>query len=295
LTADVEQYLAASYAHNTREAYRCDLQHFLEWGGRVPATPQLVAQYLAAHAGRLANSTLARRLVALNLAHRSRGLKSPTDHSLVRDTLRGIRRRHRAAQRQVAPLLKAQLLTIARRLRGLAGARDKALLLVGFAGAFRRSELVALEVTDLHFVPQGVVIGLRQSKTDQEGQGRTVAIPHARGPVCPVKALERWLKLSGIVAGKLFRAVDRHGNVGARGLSPHTVSRIVKARVAEIGLDPSRYAGHSLRAGLVTSAAQAGVSTWKIRQQTGHKSDTMVTRYIRDERLFVDNAAGSVL
>jgi integrase len=193
-------------------------------------------------------------------------------------------------------LLKAQLLTIARRLRGLAGARDKALLLVGFAGAFRRSELVALEVTDLHFVPpQGVVIELRQSKTDQEGKGRCVAIPRAKGPVCPVKALERWLKLSGIVTGKLFRAVDRHGNVAARGLSPHTVSRMVKARVAEIGLDPAQYAGHSLRAGLVTSAAQAGVSTWKIRQQTGHKSDAMVSRYVRDERLFVDNAAARLL
>ena len=167
--------------------------------------------------------------------------------------------------------------------------------MVGFAGAFRRSELVALEVTDLHFVAQGVVIELRHSKTDQEGKGRSVAIPRARGRVCPVKALERWLKLSGIVAGKLFRAVDRHGNVSPRGLSPHTVSRTVKARVAEIGLDPARYAGHSLRAGLVTSAAQAGVSTWKIRQQTGHKSDTMVSRYVRDERLFADNAVGSVL
>jgi integrase len=176
----------ASYADNTRLAYGYDLQHFLDWGGKVPATPEMLAQYLAAYAGILANSTLARRLVAVNLEHRGRGLQSPTVHALVTGTLRGIRRTHRQPQRRVAPLLKEQLLAIIGRLTGVSEARDKALLLVGFAGAFRRSELVALEVVDLRFRSEGMLIHVRHSKTDQEGEGRTVAVPFGKGSVCPV-------------------------------------------------------------------------------------------------------------
>jgi integrase len=285
----------ASYADNTRVAYSYDLQHFLEWGGKVPTTPEMLAKYLAAYAGILANSTLARRLVAINLEHRVRGLKAPTEHALVTSTLRGIRRTFRQPQRRVAPLLKEQLLAIIGRLTGVSGARDEALLLVGFAGAFRRSELVALEVADLRFTSEGVLIHVRYSKTDQEGEGRTVAIPFARGSVCAVRALQRWLEVGGITTGKVFRGVDRHGNVAARGLDPHSVARIVKIHVAQIGLDPDLFSGHSLRAGLVTSAAKAGVSAWKIRQQTGHKTDAMVDRYIRDERLFAGNGVEAVL
>lgn len=166
---------------------------------------------------------------------------------------------------------------------------------MGFAGAFRRSELVALEVADLRFTSEGVLIHVRYSKTDQEGEGRTVAIPFARGSVCAVRALQRWLEVGGITTGRVFRGVDRHGNVAARGLDPHSVARIVKIHVAQIGLDPDLFSGHSLRAGLVTSAAKAGVSAWKIRQQTGHKTDAMVDRYIRDERLFAGNAVEAVL
>jgi len=292
---EVPRYLMASYADNTRVAYSYDLQHFLEWGGKVPATPEMLAQYLAAYAGILANSTLARRLVAINLEHRVRGLKTPTEHPLVTATLKGIRRTFRQPQRRVAPLLKEQLLAIIGRLTGVSAARDEALLLVGFAGAFRRSELVALEVADLRFTPEGMLIHVRHSKTDQEGEGRTVAIPFAKGSVCAVRALHRWLEVGGITTGKVFRGVDRHGNVAAQGLDPHSVARIVKIRVAEIGLHPGLFSGHSLRAGLVTSAAKAGVSAWKIRQQTGHKTVAMLDRYIRDERLFAGNAVGGLL
>jgi integrase len=180
-------------------------------------------------------------------------------------------------------------------LRGVIGVRDAAILLVGFAGAFRRSEIVNLEFGDLAFVQQGVVIHLRYSKTDQEGKGRKVAIPYAKGSVCAVRALQRWLRVSSVKEGKVFRAVNRHGSISRTGLRANVVGRIVKKRVAQIGLDPSQYAGHSLRAGLVTSAAKAGVSSWKIRQQTGHKSDAMLNRYIRDDQIFLGNAAASVL
>lgn len=295
LSAQVGQYLNASYADSTREAYRSDLEHFLKWGGRIPSSARQVAEYLAAYGGKLANSTLSRRLVAINLAHRVKRLVSPTADQLVRATLKGIVRKHRKPQRQMAPLLKANVLRMVKGLRGVLGVRDAALLLVGFAGAFRRSEIVNLEVGDLAFVDQGVVIHLRYSKTDQEGKGRKVAIPYAKGSVCAVRALERWLRVSGIETSKVFRSVNRHGSISEAGMQASVVGRIVKRRAAQIGLDPSQYAGHSLRAGLVTSAAKAGVSSWKIRQQTGHKSDAMLNRYIRDDQIFLGNAAASVL
>lgn len=291
----VMKYLSASYADSTRDAYRSDVDHFIKWGGHLPSTARQVAEYLAAHGGKLANSTLARRLVAINLAHRALRKMSPTTDQLVRATLKGIFRKHRSIQRQVAPLLKDQIVRMVRGLRGVIGVRDSALLLVGFAGAFRRSELVRIEVSDLDFVKQGVVIKLRYSKTDQEGKGRNVAIPYAKGAVCPVLALHRWIRVSGIQEGKVFRAVNRHGTISMVGMRPNIVGRVVKQRAAAVGLDPSQYAGHSLRAGLVTSAAKAGVSSWKIRQQTGHKSDAMVNRYIRDDQMFVDNAAARIL
>jgi integrase len=173
--------------------------------------------------------------------------------------------------------------------------RDRALLLVGFAGGFRRSEFVAINCTDIESVRQGVVIHVRRSKTDQEGVGRKIGIPHGRTRWCPVAALNDWLERAGIEDGPVFRPVDRHGRVQGQRLSGEAVSLVVKERVAAIGLEPNEFSGHSLRAGLATSAAAAGVSSWKIRQQTGHASDAMLARYIRDGELFVDNAVAVLL
>ena len=147
----------------------------------------------------------------------------------------------------------------------------------------------------MEHVPEGIIITLRRTKTDQEGKGRRVGIPYARGPVCPVRALDGWIGASGIKEGALFRSVDRHGNVGNRALSGEAIALIVKEHAAAVGLDATRYAGHSLRAGLATSAAYSGVASWKIRDQTGHTSDAMLGRYIRETGLFIDNAAGAVL
>ena len=182
-----------------------------------------------------------------------------------------------------------------RGLSGLKGIRDRALLLLGFAGAFRRSELVGLNVADLEFVDQGLIVHLRRSKTDQEGVGRKVAIPYARGSACPVKAAKDWLTAAGISEGPLFRPVTRHGHMAEERLSGHAVAKIVKARAAAVGLNAKGYSGHSLRAGLITSAAMLGVSIWKIKAQSGHRTDAMVARYVRDADLFVNNAAGAVL
>ncbi len=295
LSLEVSSYLRASLSDNSRKAYRSDLNHFISWGGTVPASPEMVAAYLAAHAGQHAVATLARRLVSISKAHAARGLPSPIGAELVRATLRGIRRTHGSIQRQVAPAVREDLLLMVAGLSGIKGLRDKALLLIGFAGAFRRSELVSLTLADIEKAQQGLIIQLRFSKTDQAGEGRKVAIPFARGSVCPVLALQQWITAAGITEGSIFRGVNRHGVIADTALTPQAVALIIKERAQATGLDSANYAGHSLRAGLVTSAAQLGVSSWKIRAQTGHKSDAMLVRYIRDANIFVDNAAGAVL
>ena len=170
----------------------------------------------------------------------------------------------------------------------------RALLLVGFAGGFRRAELVAIDRSDIEQVRQGLIVHIGRSKTDQEGVGRKVCIPYGHTCWCPVTALDAWLARSGIEDGPVFRRVDRHGNVLER-LCSEAVSFIIKERVAAVGFDPDGYSGHSLRAGLATSASAAGVPSSKIRQQTGHASDTMLARYIHDGELFVDNVAAELV
>ena len=295
LNEAVSKYVHAALSDNTRKGYQSDLAHFVSWGGSIPSSPEFIAQYLVAHAELLTPATLSRRVVSISRAHTSQSLESPTKSELIKTTLRGIKRTVGTKQRQVEPVLKNNLLDMVVALNGIKGCRDRALLLLGFAGAFRRSELVSLQYSDINFVEQGLVVQLIKSKTDQEGEGRKIAIPYARGAVCPVLALKNWLLLSNITDGSIFRPVSRHGRIESTTLSTQSVAIIVKERISAIGLDASHFSGHSLRAGLVTSAAQAGVPSWKIRQQTGHKSDAMLNRYIRDARLFIDNAVEAIL
>lgn len=292
----VADYIRESLAENTRVAYLSDLAHFENWGGRIPATPETIAEYLAAHANVLSVATLNRRLAALAKVHRSRGFSNPTSVEVVKATLRGLKRIKGAAQRQATPLIKEDLFVVLEAMGlGLKDVRDRALLLLGFAGGFRRSELIGLNCDDVVLVRQGLQVTLRRSKTDQDGAGRKIGIPSGKGRWCPVAALEQWLAASGITEGPIFRPVDRHHQVGPKRLSSDAVSLVVRERVQATGIDPRRYSGHSLRAGLATSAARAGVSSWKIRQQTGHASDAMLSRYIRDGELFIGNAASALL
>lgn len=175
------------------------------------------------------------------------------------------------------------------------GVRDRALLLVGFAGALRRSELAGIRFEDLRFVAEGLVLRLPRSKTDQEGRGRDVGIPYGRSRACPVKALKAWLDLAAITEGPVFRSMTKAGEIGVAPITGGGVALILKNYVAAAGLDASKFSGHSLRSGLLTSAAKAGVSTWKLRQQSGHRSDAMLTKYVRDGEMFIGNAAGAVL
>jgi integrase len=289
------RYLQASLSEATKRAYRADVLAFLSRGGSIPATQVQVARYLAALAEELSPVTLQRRAVAIGKAHVVQGYADPTKDEHVRATLRGIRRLHGRPQRQAAPLLREDLLAVVDALPdSLMGVRDRALLLVGFAGGFRRSELVGLDVEDVAFVPDGLLVTLRRSKTDQEGTGRKVGIPYG-ARACPVKALRAWLDRAEVTAGPAFRSVSKGGQVGDQALTDQSVNLVLRKCAARVGLSCERLSGHSLRAGLVTSAAKAGVSSWKIRQQTGHRSDAMLQRYIRDADIFVENAAGALL
>ncbi len=293
---EVAALVEASIADNTRRAYRSDLDHFSAWGGTLPAEPALVASYLAMHAETLSVATLVRRIATISKAHEARGLPNPCRSEIVRATLRGVKRMRGIAQREAKPVLRDDLFRVLDFMgEGVKDARDRALLLIGFAGGFRRSELVGLSCDDIERVRQGLIVTLRRSKTDQEGSGRKIGIPFGRTRHCPVLALDGWLTVSGIEAGPIFRPVDRHGRIGAARLSGEGVSLVVKECATAAGIDPTGFSGHSLRAGFATSAVQAGVTTLKIRSQTGHASDTMLSRYVRDGELFVDNAAGALL
>jgi site-specific recombinase XerC len=205
----VEAYLEAGIAPATRRAYRADLGHFEAWGGTLPATDTQVTNYLADHATVLKVSTLTRRLAAISVAHEAKGHPNPAASPLVRATMRGIRREHGAAQHQAKPLLREALFAVlgamGDRLKDL---RDRALLLVGFAGGLRRSELVAINCTDLERIREGIVLTIRRSKTDQDGVGRKIGIPFGRTIHCPVRALENWLSAAQIEDGPVFRSVD---------------------------------------------------------------------------------------
>jgi integrase len=292
----VNDFVRDSLAPNTRKAYLSDLGEFERWGGSIPSSAETVASYLAARADTLAVASLVRHVASISKAHEARGLLNPTRSELVRATLRGIKRTRGCGQREAKPLLRDDLLlvldSIGERLKDL---RDRALLLIGFAGALRRSELVGLDVGDIEHVRQGIVLTLRRSKTDQDGQGRKIGIPYGRTRWCPVAAFDVWLAVSGITKGAIFRPVDRHGRVQRGRLSGEGVSLVLRERVGAAGLDPTRYSGHSLRAGLATSAAQAGVPTWRIRAQTRHTSEVMLARYIREGEIFIENAAGALL
>lgn len=295
-------YAGQARAANTVRAYRADWAHFTAWceaHGRpsLPAVPETVALYLAhlAATGYRA-STIGRRVTAISQAHQLAGLDSPTGAAIVRETHKGIRRSIGTRQVGKAPVMTADVRRMVNALPDtLHGIRDRALLLVGFAGAFRRSELVGLDLADVEDTTEGLIVTLRRSKTDQEGQGRRIGIPYGSTPTtCPVRALRAWIAAGTIAGGPLFRPINRHGQVAAARLSAQTVALVVKRAAAAAGLDPAKYSGHSLRAGLATAAAAAGVSERAIMDQTGHRSVTMVRRYIRDGSLWRENAAAAV-
>jgi integrase len=299
---------AAAYAVNakapaTQDAYRSDWADFVGWCRsrsypELPASPQTVAAYLAALADVAKATTVQRRLSAIRYAHLISGHPTPTTDPYVREVMDGIRRakgtRPRQAPAATLDPLRAMLATLP---DDLAGRRDRALLLVGFAGGFRRAALCALDRADVTFVSEGLDLLIRKDKTDQAGQGRELSISYGKHrDTCPVRALRDWLDAAGIRAGPIFRGVTKGGKtVRAGRLDPGSVARIIKRAAKRAGLpDADTFAGHSLRSGLATEAARAGATDNAIMEQTGHTDVRSVKRYIRRGRRFTDNVLNQI-
>jgi integrase len=304
LIQKAKTFVAAAKAPATLKAYRNDWRDFESWCRIhqiqvLPASPESVALYIADQASTLASGTIARRLTSITKAHQAAGFSdSPasTRHFVVGETLKCIRRTIGTAQHGKAPLLSADIRRIvAARREDLLGLRDAALVLVGFAGGFRRSVLAGVDACDLKFSADGVVVNVRKSKTDQEGAGREVGLPFGSSTeTCPVRALRQWLDRAGIREGPVFRSVGRYGHVSRRGLHSDSIGKLLKRAAGKAGLKVEELGGHSLRAGCVTQAAMNGVREFVIMRQTGHKTIATLRRYIRSGEIFRENAAAGL-
>jgi site-specific recombinase XerD len=297
--AEAETYVRRAKAENTVKAYRSDWARFARFcQGRevasLPAAPATVAAYAADGARRLKANTIERHLTAISQAHQLAGVPNPIEDKLVRTVMAGIRRVKGTAQHGKEPLSPELLRKMFRGAPdNLRARRDRALLLVGFAGAFRRSELVALRHEDVCFTDEGLVVTIPKSKTDPEGAGQTIGIPYGSHPEsCPVRALDAWLERSNITCGYLFTAIGRWGGeVTAKPICDHQLAKIIKRLAGQAGLPAGSFSGHSLRSGLATSAAEGGATERAIMEQTRHRSLKQVRKYIRRGNLFKDNAA----
>ena len=297
-------FAKASRSAATWRAYEADWKGFSHWCRAVdlvplPATSHTVALFIAAEAKRgRAPSTLGRRLAAIRLMHVGAQYPSPHDALEVDEVLRGIRRAWKRPPTHKAPAVDDKIMRMVDAVgpQTLKGLRDRALLLLGFAGAFRRSELVALDTDHLTAQVEGLSVRIASSKTDQEGVGQVVAIPRVvASPYCPVQALFDWLIAAEITSGAVFRHVHRGDPVARTRLSGQSVALIIKELAAKAGLDPSRYAGHSLRSGFLTSAARNRASIFKMADQSRHKSLDVLRAYVRNEQRFEDHAAEGLL
>jgi len=303
-------YASLARADATKRAYRHDWQSWQFWAERrhlvaLPAAPGAIAAYLADQADKGRSiSTIARALTSISVAHKLARAGEPTRDPIVRETWAGIcRAKGIAPLRQAAPLLPEDLVRICSVLPHTAiGARDRAILLFGFASALRRQEIGRINVGDLTDRPEGLRLIVRRSKTDQEGKGRIVGIPFGVSDLCPVAALRTWLEVAGIKSGAVFRRVldsrrrqaELFPDLGDR-LDGRAICLVVKKAAIAAGYDGSIYSGHSLRAGFCTAAAAAGATERAIARHTGHKSERVLRGYIREGGLFDDNACKGLL
>ncbi len=301
---DIFEYALKADALNTQRAYTFDWKHFLSWCAKrnnipLPCVSNELASYLkfCAQTLELKVSTIERRLYAISEAHQRNGYPSPTTEWVVRNTMRRLKREYGSPAHGKKPILVDDLkkMISACDTNKLSGLRDRAILLVGFSGAFRRGELVSLDVEDLSKTDEGIVILIRGGKTDQKHEGRKIGIPFGRDPLtCPVKALCEWLEASRIYSGSIFRPMNKFGRPRSDRLSGAAVAEIVKKYCVLIGKKSLNFSGHSLRAGFATSAAMAGASERSIQKQTGHASLIVLRRYIREAEIFRENAFRSL-
>lgn len=307
-----ERYAGQARASGTEKGYARDWADFSGWCHRcqlepLPATPETVACYLAACAEYLKPATIQRRLASIVVTHQRSGFAIDIRAMIVREVWQGIRRHHGIQQEGRRPLLTDDVRSMVAELpMDLAGKRDRALILLGFAGALRRSELVGLDVEDLQFSSEGISLRLQHGKTDRFAAGELQAIPRGQTEeTCPVAAVKAWLTSARLGEGPLFRPINRHSQVSPHRLTAQSVALVVKRAIVRAGLAAGlsqrdaeerarTYSGHSLRAGFATSAARAGAPEWAIMVQTKHRRRETVRRYIRLGSQFRDNPAAKL-
>jgi integrase len=292
----LRHYLQAATSDNTRKAYRSAIRQFEKWGGRLPTDRDTVVRYLLARAQSLNSRTLDLHLTAISQWHHYQGIADPVKDPLVRKTMEGIRRTHGQPKRKTKALRLEHIAQMVNYLRHLPDSkkkhRDIALLLTGFFGAFRRSELVAIRVSDLLWEPEGLIIRLPHSKTDQQATGLIRALPFGAQRCCPATAIKAWIDNTDIHEGRLFRPVNRWDQVQMRPLNPGAVNDLLKSLGAACQFDfVPDLSSHSFRRGLSTSAARERVDFELIKKQGGWKSDATVWEYIEEGQQLSENAS----
>ena len=281
--------LKNSKAGNTLRAYQSDFKDFSAFCAKnglssMPSEPKILSLYLTYLSGTSKFSTLKRRIASISVIHKMKGHYLDTKHPVIMENLHGIKRSKGSNQKAKKPILINELKLIINAIDKVnqlekKKIRDKAIILVGFSGGFRRSELVNIDYEDLEFVNEGLKIFIKRSKTDQSGEGMIKAIPYFDNKIfCPVLAIKNWVNFSKIRSGKIFSVSDK------------SIALIIKKYALIVGLDPNKYGGHSLRSGFATSAAESGAEERNIMAMTGHKTTQMVRRYIQEANLFKNNA-----
>ena len=298
--------LQSSKANNTVRAYKSDFNDFelfcVKNGFKyLPTDPKIVSLYLTNLSVKGAKmSTLKRRLVSISVIHKLKGHYLDTKHPSIIENIMGIKRRKGSIEIGKKPILINTLKQIINVIdeqdkEDIKKYRDRTIILIGFSGGFRRNEIVSLDYNDLDFIPEGLKINLRRSKTDQFGEGFTKALPYFdNSQYCPVVSLKEWIQISNITTGALFRRLSKGSKLSENRLTDQTIALLIKKYLNLAGIDSKDYSGHSLRSGFATSAAESGAEERSIMAMTGHKSTEMVRRYIKDADLFKNNALNKI-
>jgi len=298
--------LQSSKASNTVRAYKSDFNDFTLFCVKngfksLPSEPKIVSLYLTHLSTKGSKmSTLKRRLVSIGVIHKLKGHYLDTKHPSIIENIMGIKRRKGSNQTGKKPILINDLKNIIDVIdqennNEIKKFRDRSIILVGFSGGFRRNEIVSLDYDDLDFVPEGLKINVRRSKTDQFGEGFRKALPYFdRSQYCPVVTLKKWIEVSQIISGPVFRRFTKGSKLSNNRLTDQTVALLIKKYLQLAGIDSKNYSGHSLRSGFATTAAEFGVEERNIMAMTGHKSTEMVRRYIKESNLFKNNALNKI-
>ena len=298
--------LQSSKAYNTIRAYKSDFSDFGIFCAQngfnsLPSEPKIVSLYLTHLSTKDCKmSTLKRRLVSIGVVHKLKGHYLDTKHPSIIENIMGIKRRKGSIQKGKKPILISNLKDLINVIDNqdkeeIKKSRDRSIILIGFSGGFRRNEIVSLDFDDLDFVPEGLKVNIKRSKTDQFGEGFTKALPYFdSSQYCPVVSLKKWIEISRINSGPVFRRFVKGSKLSENRLTDQTVALLIKKYLNLAGIDSKNYSGHSLRSGFATSAAESGAEERSIMAMTGHKSTEMVRRYIKEANLFKNNALNKI-